>query len=128
MTASEANRGASVLLSTLEDMRQESCYDSQFAEVEDMARKLKTPITEPKKPRVSRPSKRFEQQPCTAPSTSLDARSGLRKAYYEAVDLIISETKRRFDQPGLKTLARVEDLLLCKQTGLAPSKVKSELG
>ena len=128
VTASEVTQGAAVLLSTLEEMRHESSFDTLFEEVEAMAQKLRTPIAEPKAPRVSRPPKRLEQQPCTAPSTSLDARSGLRKAYYEAVDLIISEAKRRFDQPGLKTLARVEGLLLGRATGLASNELKGELG
>ena len=39
----------------------------------------------------------------------------------------MSETERRFDQAGLKTILWVRDLLLGK-TGLALNELKSDLG
>ena len=54
----------------------------------------------------------LEHTPNPAPPAQLDATANLRRQYFEAADVVISELKRRFVQPGLKRLSDMEELLL----------------
>ncbi len=41
-----------------------------------------------------------------------DPKEHYRKEYFECFDLIIAFVERRFDQPGMRTLKNLEDLIL----------------
>ena len=128
VSAGEAIKGANVLLDSLSSMREDGAFDSLYDEVRSFCNKLETEISEPKAPRRVRPPKRLEHSENPAPDTAFGARDALRRHYYQAVDVVTEETKARFDQRGLRYLARMEELLLRPRVGWSSAELAAELG
>lgn len=61
--------------------------------------------------RARKVPKKFEHTTNAVPSTELDGETNFRKNYFEILDLLMTELKDPFDQGGLKTLIRLENLL-----------------
>ena len=107
-----AIRAANELIDILDNQRTDESFDTLFETVERRAADLATSVAPPKTPRARRPPRRLEQtsQPC--PPAELDARSNLRRQYFDAVDVVRAEVRRRFDQSGVKRLKEMEHALL----------------
>ena len=109
---------------------QEASGDA-FAELytatEERVNDMKTDIEPPRIPRVTRPPKRLEQHPSAPGGVVMDAKTSLRRQYYETVDTVANKLQRRFDQPDLKKLERLENLFK-NDADISPESVKAELG
>lgn len=112
LNMSEVTNGAALLIDTLTAMRTEGEFEKMCVRVDRIAEKLDGEILPPKKRRKKKPPKRFEHQSQTTPDADLDPKEELRRVFYQILDLVTGELKRRFDQPGIAQLKKIEQLLL----------------
>ena len=61
--------------------------------------------------RCARPPARYEMQQNTSSPHNFTDKERLRSEYYEAVDILIAETERRFHQSGLTQMVKLENVL-----------------
>ncbi|KAJ8875224.1 hypothetical protein PR048_023119 [Dryococelus australis] len=63
------------------------------------------------------------------PQVRFTPKEKLRKEFYEIVDLLVNELKRRFDQCGMKKLIKLENVILSsiKQDPPSPEELQLEL-
>jgi hypothetical protein len=102
MTITETHRLAEILIQTLQGHR--DTFDRVYEEARQMAQTLKLEFSEPKIARIVQPPRRYEYISNSSPCVSLDVQEKLRKAFYEAFDLLLNEIRRRFEQPGKCTI------------------------
>ena len=114
LNCGDACRGAQMLLRTLQTVREEG-FGDLWTDCQKKIQTLKTGIDAPREPRPSRPPRRLEQCEKPAPPAVLTVEESFRRAFFEAVDLVSGEVRRRFQQPGLERLKKMEDLLLGRE-------------
>ena len=127
LTSGEVLQGADTLIRTMQGMRSEEAFTALYNEAQDKAAAASSTVNPPTAPRITRPPKRLEQCASPAADTAFTGRSSLRRQYYEAVDLLEAELRRRFDQPGLKRLQKLESLILEEGTN-TPEEMREALG
>ncbi|XP_043210530.1 zinc finger MYM-type protein 1-like isoform X2 [Amphibalanus amphitrite] len=127
LSIGDAIKAANDLVSILDSQRTDQSFSSLFTSVSKRTTELTTEIAPPKAPRVRRPPRRLEQtsQPC--PPAELDAKAGLRKQYFNAIDIVSAEVRRRFNQPGVKRLSEMERALLEPGRPLPPESDEVDL-
>ena len=126
MTCGEVRQGAAMLLDTLRKLREDG-FEELWADCGRKVEALATEIDPPKEPRQSRPPKRLEQCENPAPPATFTAKTSMRRSFFEAMDLVSSEIVRRFQQPGLERLEKLENLLLGKEKDVCPARVREIL-
>ncbi|XP_043192308.1 zinc finger MYM-type protein 1-like [Amphibalanus amphitrite] len=112
LTFGEAVKGAEALTDMLETQRSDDSFNTLYANVEEKVKSLESEIQDPREPRQKRPPKKLEQVANPTPPTTFTAKGLLRKQYFEALDIVHQEVKRRFVQPGVQRLKAMEELLL----------------
>lgn len=125
---SDMMRGAEVLMTTLRDKRSERHFTDLLASTERFVDQLQTEIRPPRKPRTKRPPKKLEQQAEAAPPADLEPKSELRRTYFQALDVVLAELSRRFENPGVRKLRALEDLLLRSPPNTTASSITQVLG
>ena len=96
-------------LSTLGEMRKEESFSKFWASLNEKLDDLD--VDEPTLPRRRKMPKRFE--PGNAPPEfPTSAKDLYRQQYFEALDLVVSCVKDRFNQPGYQVYRHLEDVLL----------------
>ena len=100
-------------IKVLDDLRNESDFERFYTLVEKSARELN--IVE--LPRQRRPPKRLDSGPLPHKYQSCQELYRKKKTYYKANDLITTGIRSRFDQPGYKMYAHLENLLVKRCTG-----------
>ena len=123
MNCGDVRRGAAMLLDTLGTLR-EAGFDELWTDCNSKIQALTAPIDPPREPRQSRPPKRLEHCENPALPATLTARESLRRRFFEAMDLVSSEIRRRFQQPGLERLEKLENLLLGKEEDVCLARVR----
>ncbi|KAG0427798.1 hypothetical protein HPB47_025179 [Ixodes persulcatus] len=107
-----ALRATEVLEAHLARQRKESGFQEVYERTEGAAKKHKLKAPSNKTTRCG-PPRRFEHSSEPCQPAFLDAETGLRKQFYEALDCVRSELARRFKQPGMQSLAQLEQIILC---------------
>ena len=109
MSAAEGQKIAEMTICTLQSIRCDANFELFWKKVTDLAEELD--VDDPLLPHQRKRPRRYESGTSEGsfPQTVQDL---YRITYYEALDLIISSIKSRFDQPGYKTYSKLEDLLV----------------
>ena len=126
ISAGEVLHGYRLLQGKIEHLRTDESFDELYRATETRVESLQTEIDPPKAPRVTRPPRRLEQCCNVTPGAALDAKSSLRRQYFETVDIIANELERRFDQPDLRKLEDLEKLM--SDAAMTPERARSALG
>ena len=113
VTVQEAMKAANVLTSHLCSIRNESTFNRFYDHVIHESQSL---TAEPELPRSRKLPRRLDHG-SSAPHVHLCARDMYRQAYYEAVDTVSEEVKRRFDQSDIQLIRDIETLLLTSANG-----------
>ncbi|CAN7980597.1 unnamed protein product [Ixodes pacificus] len=126
--AAGAKEAAEALCEAISRLRSGTAFDELWEHTSTTAAQLGL-----KEPRISRPSKppmRYEATDRPAQPVALDTKAALRKEYFTAADRIISETRQRFQQPGMEQLVKLEDILISAAGGLqfTADKLETALG
>lgn len=106
-------KAANVLTSHLCSIRNESTFDRFYDHVIKESQSL---TAEPKLPRNRKLPRRLDYGSST-PHQHLCARDMYRQTYYEAIDAVSEEVKRRFDQSDIQLIRDIESLLLTSANG-----------
>lgn len=113
-TVQEARNAALVTEAFLRRQRTEEAFDCFYKDVLSSSQNL---TDGPVLPRQSKLPRRLDDgAPSAQPSTPAELH---RRKYFEAIDVVCGEIKRRFDQKDLKLVAEVERLLLDSANGSA---------
>lgn len=109
ISASEGASAAAMTTTTLEGLRNEEHFESFWATI--LLHRTDFNVDKPQLPRRRKVPWRLETglAPAEFPA---DSKSIYRRQYYEALDLVVTSIKQRFDQPGFRIHRNLEDLLL----------------
>ena len=105
MSAAEGQEVMHSTLSTLQTIRDDSSFSHFWKRITAISDNL-----DPSLSRRRKTPRRFDDG--SAPSFPGTVEEHYRAVYFEALDLIMSCISDRFDQPGYKTYAKVQALLL----------------
>lgn len=109
LTADVARRAATMLIDSLQDMRNDEKFHSQWVTITQRASELK--LNEPQLPKRRKPPSRFDVG--VGPATTYESPENFyRRIFFEFLDCTINFLKDRFDQPSFDIYARAENLLL----------------
>ena len=108
ISAAEGQAVAVMIVSTLKSPRNDASLELYWKKVTTSAGDL--PIDEPTLRRRHKLPRRFDDG--SASTYHVTVEDHYRVIYFEALDLITSRIDDRFNQPGYKTFAKVEALLL----------------
>ena len=106
MSASEGATVASMTVTTLQSLRNEE----QFSAFWDLVTKAQQELSveEPELPRKKKLPRRFEDgEPTNYPQ---DSKTYYRRAYFEALELVVNAIQDRFDQPDYRCYRHLEEL------------------
>ena len=107
--AAAGQRIAAMTVTTLQRIRNDECFGLFWQKMERARQPLD--VEAPKLPRKRRTPRRYDDG-IAEPEFCDDPAPFFRQQYYEALDLVISGIKERFDQPGYKLYEQLEDLLV----------------
>lgn len=108
-TATGAKMSAKVLWETLDKMGSQD-FDVMWERTLAKSEELELQMPQPK--REKQFPKRFEHAPNAAPACQLYVKAKMRSDFISVLDLLKVEISRRFDQPGMEQLLRLESILL----------------
>ena len=114
MSATESQEVASLLVKTLQRMRNESTFNLFWAAVQQLASNYD--IEEPSLPRRRKVPRRPEVG-SSEPEHPSSPKEYYKQIYYEALDLVINYIQSRFDQPGYAMYKNLETLLVTTTNG-----------
>nr|XP_034336066.1 zinc finger MYM-type protein 1-like [Crassostrea gigas] len=109
LSAAEGQHITELYLTTLSEMRNEDSFDTFWESLNNKLDDLD--VSEPRLPRRRKMPKRFETGNAS-PEFATFNKELYRQMYYEALDLVMSCVKERFDQPGFRVYRHLEDVLL----------------
>lgn len=109
LSAAEGQHITELSLTTLSEMRNEDSFDTFWESLNNKLYDLD--VSEPRLPRRRKMPKRFETGNAP-PEFATSEKELYRQMYYEALDLVMSCLKERFDQPGFRVYRHLEDVLL----------------
>ena len=119
ISACEGQHLVNVTLKALQQIRSEETFDLFWKYVD--LRRLSLEVSDPSLPRKRKVPRRFETGEA-ASEHPLTAKDHYRRIYFQAIDLIISTIKGRFEQKGFQMLRKLEILLTT-----VDSQLQSEL-
>ena len=109
MSAAEAQKIAQMTVRTLQSVRNEEDFMLFWTKVTKMASSIG--VDDPVLPRQRKTPRRYDYGTAEG-ETPTDVQALYRPIFFEALDLVISGIKARFDQPGYKTYIKLEELLV----------------
>lgn len=115
ISAAEGNRAATLTCDTLSGLRKDEEFSTFWKEV--MKKQSKVDVTEPALPRRRKAPSRLEVGTGT-PHFPANVEQYYKALYFEALDLLISCIKDRFDQPGYRVYCNLEALILNAANGI----------
>ena len=107
ITVQEATCGADLLIARMKSLRTEEKFGMFFDEVEKESCNL---TEEPALPRFCKIHRRYNDG--STPHHYQTPKDPYRHIYFEVLEIIAGEIERRFDQPDLKTIKDVEQLVI----------------
>jgi hypothetical protein len=108
-TATGALESARILIAHLKRIREENEFNRLYDQCINDAIDLNLQL--PKERRTLQPPTKYEAKPNSSKAHVFTAKEKLRQEYFSAADMLIAEVERRFDQPGLKQMAKLEHTL-----------------
>ncbi|XP_065885455.1 zinc finger MYM-type protein 1-like [Dysidea avara] len=123
ITVQEAMKAANVLISHLRSIRNESTFNCFYERVIHESQSL---TAEPKLPRIHKLPRRLDHG-SSAPHQHSCTRDMYRQTYYEAIDTVSEEVKRRFDQSDIQLIRDIETLLLTCANGTGTDSLSQAL-
>ena len=128
ITVQEAMKGAKVLVSHLNSLRKDTMFDRFYL---DAVEESKVFTGEPKLPRNRKLPRRIDHG-ASEGHRHLSPTEMYHQTYYEAIDVVAEEVKRRFDQPDICIIRDIENVILeCANegtTGLLTQQIVEFLG
>lgn len=118
MSACEGQRIVGLTLTTLQSIRSDESFQAFWNVVEIYQASLD--VTAPTLPRQRKVPRRYETGE-SAPEYPRSVQDHYQRIYFEAIDLVTSAIKRRFDQKGFQMLQKLESILIEPNQ---PNKVK----
>ena len=113
-TIQEASMAAELMIQHLQQQRSDTSFDLFYSKVVEDSNELTSP---PSLPRHRRPPRRVDDSTATAHEFATPE-DYFRKQYFEVLDLLINELKRRFQQKrGMPVVTVLEKLLLDSANG-----------
>ena len=113
-TIQEATMAAEVMIQYLQRQRSDTCFTKFYAQVVEDSKDLTSP---PVLPRSRRPPKRIDDSAASVHEYATPE-DFYRRQYFEVLDLLINELRRRFQQNrGLPVVAVLEKILLDSANG-----------
>ena len=109
LSTAEGQATAALSVKTIEIIRDDKSFDLFWAKVLTMVAKFN--VSEPSLPRKRKCPRQYEEGSAEA-EFPLSVKDHYRRHYYEALDLVITGIKQRFDQPGYKIYKHLQELLL----------------
>ena len=124
-TVQEATTAANLAVNYLERQRSDEKFQSFYEDVLESSKDLTAP---PCLPRYRRPPRRLDEASSTSHEFT-STESYFRQQYYEVLDLLVNELKRRFHQKrGMPVVVAIEKLLLDAANGtLDSAEIPEEL-
>ena len=114
ITIQEARAAALITENFLQRQQTDSAFEEFYSAVISASQNL---TYEPVLPRPRKlPRQINDGVPSHQPSTPIEM---YRQKYYDALDVVCEEIKRRFDQDDLKVVVEIEQLLLDSANGIA---------
>ena len=113
ITVQEATCGADLLIARMKSLRTEEKFGMFFDEVEKKSYNL---TEEPALPRFRKIPRRDNDG--SMPHHYQTQKDQYMHIYFEVLEVIVGEIERRFDQPDLKTIKDVEQLMLVTMRNL----------
>lgn len=123
ITIQEAMKGAHLLASHLTSMRNEHMFNRFYDQTIQESRSL---TEEPKLPRNRKLPRRIDHG-SSAPHHHSCAKDRYRQIYYEAIDTVTEEVRRRFDQSDIRLIREIENLLLNAANGTSIDTLPQEI-
>lgn len=111
LSAAEGQHITELSLTTLSEMRNEDSFDTFWESLNNKLYDLD--VSKPRLPRRRKMPKRFETGNAP-PEFATSEKELYRQMYYEALDLVMSCVKERFDQPGFRVYRHLEDVPICQ--------------
>eukprot|EP00915_Cephaloidophora_sp_WS-2016_P004213 GHVH01005693.1.p1 GENE.GHVH01005693.1~~GHVH01005693.1.p1 ORF type:complete len:156 (-),score=24.76 GHVH01005693.1:80-547(-) len=127
-TIGDMVEGAQLLISQIRSMRSDTALAALFDRVDKFSDSVEVYIRMAPHRRTNKVPRRLKQQSATAPDATLDEKSSLRRQGIEAIELVTNVLVRRFDQPGVRMLSALEDLLLRCPEDITEKEIKDKLG
>ncbi len=112
ITIQEATSGAQLLVKHLKSQRTESKFDTFYQHIVDQASSITEP---PSLPRNRKAPRRFDAG--QNPHQYSNPKDRFRHIYFEAIEVVVGEVERRFEQEDLKVAQEIECLLLSAANG-----------
>ncbi|XP_034252952.1 uncharacterized protein LOC117652274 [Thrips palmi] len=126
-TATGAKQAAQALWDTYNAMGEEE-FDQAWRETEARNATCNMDLEMPTAPRRRAPPRRLGEVGNAAPVESLSPRTVLRQKFIAVLDRVKNELDRRFNQPGMAHLIKLENVLLQKKPLDSVDDLKHELG
>ena len=123
ITVQEAMKGAHLLTSHLTSMRTEHMFNRFYDQTIQESRSL---TEEPKLPRNRKLPRRIDHG-SSAPHHHSCAKDRYRQIYYEAIDTVTEEVRRRFDQSDICLIREIETLLLNSANGTSVDTLPQDI-
>ena len=108
LSAAEGREIASMVVVTLETLRDDTSFDAFWQKVSMCAESFN--IRPPELPRKRKAPKRLQDGLAEA-EFPIDVEGYYRQHYFEVIDLAVNGIKDRFDQPGYKVYCNLQQLL-----------------
>ena len=109
ISAAEGQKVADMTVTTLQSIRSDANFDLFWSKVTRMASDCE--VEDPVLPRRRKRPRRYEDGSAEGHFPT-DVKSFYRSIYFEALDLVTSAIKARFDQPGYQVYSKLEALLV----------------
>ena len=122
ITVQEAMKGANLLVSHLHSLRKESMFDRFYGWAIEESKSF---TEEPKLPRKRKLPRRLDHGSSAAHQHS-SPKEMYHQIYYEAIDIVSEEVKRRFDQSDICLIRDLENLLLSYANNQNPAELLSQ--
>ena len=123
LSAAEGNQAAHLTCEALKRLHEEDEFAIFWREV--MKKQSELDVDEPALPRRRRAPARFEVETSDS-HFSATFEDHYRPQYFEAIDLLLSCIKDRFDQPGYKVYSKLEALILDAANGTSVNEEQLE--
>ena len=111
--AIEAKKYIAITVDGLKDLRSDSQFDDFWSGVKEKAEELD--VDEPVLPRRRKAPKRFDPASTTHADNSPE--DLYRRFYYEVIDNILGEIKRRFESESFEIYGKMENIMLSATKG-----------
>lgn len=110
-TVTKAKKSAQYLSDTLSNMRSDENFECIWRETKEFADMLDLELPQPSRERKIPRRYEYSNNSENFTSSNIDETVSLRKCFFEVVDIVTAEIEKRFHQPGMVNLLKLEEVL-----------------